>query len=309
MTKIQNTSVNTNGTNNETLQKKQWSKYVSKGIALSLMHYNENSIIYKSYKNSSYCAETLLTNEIGKINTTYCKNRWCLTCNRIKTARLINNYLPQLQTLSHPQFLTLTLPTVDADNLKDRIAQMEKTWRQIYKLSTKAKYKKSYEPLKGVRKAEITIRPNGQYHYHFHFILDNWAQAEWLLAQWLKQNPTASPLAQDLRHANEFAFKELFKYAFKAEIKTSNKTNAKRYDIVFNAMRGKRTYQAFGGIKKIEEEFTDDDLKNGIILENMPNKIFKWVHSDWYDKETGEALVNLSIPIKVQNMTSYPQTA
>lgn len=302
MANIQNNST----TAKDTLMKKQWSKYVSKGIALSLMYYNDKSKLLKSYKNSSYCAETLLTNEIGKVKTTYCKNRWCLTCNRIKTARLINNYLPQLELLSHPQFLTLTLPTVEASELVERIANMEKTWRAIYKNSKKAKYKKTYTPLKGVRKAEITIRPNGQYHYHFHFILDNWAQSEWLLSQWLKYNPTANAKAQDLRHANEFAFKELFKYAFKAEIKTSNKTNAKRYDIVFNAMRGKRTYQAFGGIRKIEEEFNDDDLTNGIILEDYPNKIFTWVTSDWYDKDTGEALVNLAIPEKVKHMTNYP---
>lgn len=307
MTNIQNnTEKQIEVRTKDTLMKKQWSKYVSKGIALSLMHYNKESTLLKSYKNTSYCAETLLTNEIGKVKTTYCKNRWCITCNRIKTARLINNYLPQLQKLSHPQFLTLTLPTCNASELVQRIASMEKTWRLIYKLSTKSKYKKTYEPLKGIRKAEITIRPNGQYHYHFHIILDNWAQSEWLLAQWLKYNPTASPLAQDLRHANEFAFKELFKYAFKAEIKTNNKTNAKRYDIVFNAMRRKQTYSAFGGIKKIQEEFNDDDLTNGIILEDYPNSIFTWVSSDWYDKATGAPLVNLSIPIKVKNMTNYP---
>lgn len=292
----------------DTLRKKQWSKYVSKGIALSLMHYNQDSKLFKSYKNTSYCAELLQTNEIGRVKTTYCKNRWCLTCNRIKTARLINNYLSQLEELEQSQFLTLTLPTVDKDHLKKRISDMEKTWRLIYNKSKQVKYKREYSPLKGVRKAEITIRPNGQYHYHFHFILDNEPQAEWLLKQWLFYNPSANPKAQDLRSANEGSYRELFKYAFKAEIKTSNKTNAKRYDIVFQAMRGKRTYQAFGGIKKIEEDFTEDDLKNGIILEDYPDKIFTWVTSDWYDKETGEALINLSIPDKVKDLTNYPQT-
>ena len=98
----------------------------------------------------------------------------------------------------------------------------------------------------------------------------------------------------------------MFKYAFKAEIKTNNKTNAKRYDIVFQAMRGKRTHQAFGGIKQIEEDFDENDLTNGIILENYANKIFTWVQNDWYDKSTGEALINLAIPDKVKNLTNYP---
>ncbi|MCG8883964.1 protein rep [Tenacibaculum finnmarkense] len=290
----------------DTLQKKQWSKYVSKGIALSLMHYNPTSKLFKSYKNSSYCAETLLTNDVGRIGTTYCKNRWCWTCNRIKTARLINAYLPQLETLKNSVFVTLTLPTVKGADLKDRILQMEKTWRLIYKKTKEAKYKRDYTIFRGIRKAECTIRPNGYYHYHFHLIMDNWAQGEWLIGEWLKYNKDADFKAQDIRLANEFSFKELFKYAFKSEVKCSDNTNAKRYDIVFNALRGKRTYQAFGGIKAIEEDFKDDDLKNGIILEGMSNRVFKWIEDDWYDKVTGEGIVGLPIPEKVKNMISYP---
>lgn len=289
----------------ETLMKKQWSKYVSKGIALSLMHFNAKSELYKSYKNSTYCAETLLTNEIGKIHTTYCKNRWCLTCNRIKTARLINAYLPQLEQLFQPVFVTVTLPTVPGEELPARIANMESQWREISKNSIKPAYKKNHNPFKGIRKAECTIRPNGMYHYHFHLILNDWAQAEWLVSQWLKRFPEADRKAQDIRFANEFAFRELFKYAFKAEVKSNNKTNAKRYDLVFSALRGKRTYQAFGGIKAIEENFSDDDLTNAIVLEGMYNKIFKWCVDDWYEKGSGEALVGLAIPSKVKNMIDY----
>jgi hypothetical protein len=302
MTKLQQNSNNPK----EVLMKKQWSKYVSKGIALSLMHFNPKSTLFKSYKNSSYCADTLLTNEIGKINTTYCKNRWCLTCNRIKTARLINNYLPQLEKLFQPVFVTLTLPTIQGEELPARIAEMESLWRKIYNNSKKAKYKKQHTIFKGIRKAECTIRPNGYYHYHFHFILDNWAQGEWLIGQWLHYRKDADSIAQDIRIANEFAFRELFKYAFKAEVKSNSNTNAKRYDVVFRALRGKRTYQAFGGIKAIEEEFKDEELKNGVVLENMPNHIFNWVQDDWYDKATGEALVGLSIPQKVKIMVDYP---
>lgn len=291
----------------DTLKKKQWSKYVSKGIALSLMHFNAESKLFKSYKNSTYCAETLLTNEVGKINTTYCKNRWCLTCGRIKTARLINAYLPQLEELFQPVFVTLTLPTVEGEELSMRIDEMEKEWRLIYQSTKKAKYKKGYQIFKGIRKAECTIRPGGLYHYHFHIILDGWAEGEWLIGQWLKRFPQANRLAQDIRFADEFSFKELFKYAFKAEVKSSSKANAERYDLVFNALKGKRTYQAFGGIKAIEEEFDEDDLEGGIVLDGMANRIFRWCTDDWYDKADGNALVGLSIPEKVKKLTDYPK--
>lgn len=290
----------------DTLKKKQWSKYVSKGISLSLMNFNPKSKLFKSYKNSTYCCETLLTNEVGKINTTYCKNRWCLVCGRIKTARLINAYLPQMESFFQPVFITLTLPTVVGKELPMRIAEMEKEWRSIYKLTKRAKYQKSHQIFKGIRKAECTIRPGGLYHYHFHIILDGWAEGEWLIAQWLKRFPDASRLAQDIRFANEFSFRELFKYAFKAEVKSGSKTNAERYDLVFNALRGKKTIFPFGGIKPIEEDFNEDDLKDGVVLDGMANRIFKWCVDDWYDKSTGNALVGLVIPEKVKKMTDYP---
>lgn len=291
----------------DVLRKKQWSKYVSKGISLSLMYYNADSKLFKSYKNSSYCAEVLLTNEVGKIHSTYCKNRWCLTCNRIKTARLINEYLPQLETLFQPVFVTLTLPTIEGEELPNRIAEMEKEWRAIYKLTKRAKYQKTHQIFKGIRKAECTIRPNGHYHYHFHFIIDGWAEGEWLIGQWLRRFPDADIKAQDIRFANEFAFRELFKYAFKAEVKSGSKTNAKRYDLVFNALRAKRTYQAFGGVKAVEEDFEEDDLTGAVMLEGMANRIFKWCTDDWYDNSTGEGLVGLVIPDKVKNMVDYPK--
>ncbi|MCS7475152.1 protein rep [Myroides odoratimimus] len=291
----------------DTLKKKQWSKYVSKGIALSLMNFNRKSKLFKSYKNSTYCAETLLTNEVGKIHTTYCKNRWCLTCNRIKTARLINAYLPQLEEFFQPVFVTLTLPTVNGKELPTRISEMEKEWRSIYKLTKRSKYQKTHQIFKGIRKAECTIRPGGLYHYHFHIILDGWAEGEWLIAQWQKRFPEANRLAQDIRFADEFSFKELFKYAFKAEVKSGSKTNAERYDLVFNALRGKKTIFPFGGIKPIEEDFNEEDLTDSIVLEGMANRIFKWCIDDWYDKGSGDALVGLAIPEKVKKMTDYPE--
>ncbi|WP_233898065.1 hypothetical protein [Tenacibaculum piscium] len=137
--------------------------------------------------------------------------------------------------------------------------------------------------------------------------MDNWEQGEWLIGQWLRYNKEANFKAQDICLANESSFKELFKYAFKSEVKCSDNTNAKRYDVVFNALRGKRTYQAFGGIKAIEEDFTDEDLKNGIVLEGMANRVFKWIKNDWYDRKTGYGLVGLAIPDKVKKMIAYPE--
>ncbi|WP_286432958.1 protein rep [Myroides odoratimimus] len=292
------------------LKKRQWSKFVSKGIALSLMHYNSKSDLFKSYKNSSYCSEVLRTDENCKLTSTYCKTKWCLTCGRIRTGRLINAYYFELESLKNPVFVTLTLPTVLGEDLPKRIAEMEKEWRLIYQITKKAKYKSSFECFKGVRKAECTIRPNGHYHYHFHFILEGYEQGKWLIDEWLKRFPKANKAAQNIKivsRKNNNAYNEIFKYAFKSEVKASNKMNAERYDLVFRALKGKRTIQAFGGIKSISEDFSDEDLKNGITLEGRPNEILKWCMDDWYGNKEGEALVGLAIPEKVKNLTNYPK--
>lgn len=298
MTNVQNVS--------DILKRKQWSKYVSKGISLSLMHFNPKSKLFKAYKNTSYCAEVLATDENGKLTTTYCKNRWCQTCNRIKTALMINGYMPQIKELFQPVFVTLTLPTCNGSEITNRISEMEKVWSVILRKSKRPTYTKKNNIFKGVRKAEITIRPNDKYHYHFHFIIDGWAEGEWLISEWLKKFPEANRKAQDLRFIDEFGKFEIFKYAIKSEVKTDNQ-NAKRYDLVFNALRAKRTFSAFGGIKKIEEEFNEEDLKANVILENQIEQVFKWVGSDWFNKETGEALINIPIPQKVKDLTNYPE--
>lgn len=292
------------------LKKRQWSKFVSKGIALSLMHYNANSELFKSYKNTSYCSEILRTDENSKLTSTYCKTKWCLTCGRIRTGRLINVYYYELEKLKTPVFVTLTLPTVVGEDLPNRIAEMEKAWRAVYDLSRKAKFKKQYESFKGIRKAECTIRPNGHYHYHFHFILEGYEQGKWLIEQWLKRFPEANKAAQNIKIVsknNNNAYNEIFKYAFKSEVKASNKANAERYDLVFRAFKGKKTIQAFGGVKSISEDFEDKDLKAEIILEGRPNEILKWCTDDWYGSKEGEALVGLAIPEKVKNLTNYPK--
>lgn len=80
----------------DTLQKKQWTKFISKNFASILIKWNPNSKLIKSYKNTFFgCADTLLVADNENLTTTYCKNRWCGVCNRIKTAKSINAYLPE----------------------------------------------------------------------------------------------------------------------------------------------------------------------------------------------------------------------
>ncbi len=50
------------------------------------------SPLEKSYRNTVYCADALEQDESGTLKGRYCGNRWCLVCNRVRTARAINRY-------------------------------------------------------------------------------------------------------------------------------------------------------------------------------------------------------------------------
>lgn len=281
---------------NVNLRKRQICKYSSKSMAIGLMKYNPNSELYKSYKNTTYCSGILISDELGILKSTYCKNRWCAICNRIKMGRLINAYLPQLSKLKDPVFVTLTLPTVNGADLVAQIERMNKAWRLIYNKSFKAKYKKDYPPLVGIRKAECTIRPDDKYHYHFHIILDGWFVGEWIIAQWLEYFPEANRKAQDIRIADENRYLELFKYAFKSDLKGKDQDFV-RYDFLFNALRRKQTVFPFGGIKPIKEDFDDEDLEAALsVPEGLENSFFVWRKNDWYRKLDDLALVGFPIP-------------
>lgn len=273
----------------KTLQKKAKKKYLSKGIAYHLYYKADDSPLHKAYQNSMYCADILSPNkQQSKLTAKYCKNRWCPLCSSIRIAMLINGYAPQLKELNEPYFVTLTAPTVPAEELPERIELFGKAFRQIVN-----NYKARKNGMKGIRKAECTVRPNDLYHYHFHVIIDGKANAEFLVKRWLEIVPGALPQSQDLRPANEGSYIELFKYFTKLVAK-DKRTGAreivdyKRLDIIFQALRGKRTFQPFGGLKPVSEDIDEEELEANILI--SADSIFKWITDDWVNLETGECL-------------------
>ncbi len=299
-----------NKDNVSTSKKQQWSKYLSNRLAWGLYNHNPESELKQSYMNTVYCASVKVYDG-EKIRTSYCKNRWCPTCNRIRTAININRFAPEISKFSYPYFITLTRPTVSIEELPDQIASMEKSWRAMYKY-TKDKRKEPYLSgirLRGVRKAECTLRPDGKYHYHYHIIVDGMNEAYYIRSQWLKRNPDADPKAQDIRLADTGSLMEVFKYQTKSFTKTGDKPHFERLDELYRVMRKKRTIAAFGikVPKDIElEEFdlkSQDEKELQIQLGNQES-IWTWDDgiSDWVNRETGELLINEPIPERVKKI-------
>ena len=127
-------------------QKRQWSKWLSNTIAIGLANANETSQLNKSYWNTYHCADVISFNETAKGTSHYCKNRWCYTCSRIRTAKLINGYLPQIKEFSNPHFVTLTRVTCSEKELPNRLREMAESWKKITNSC-----RRKYAPLKGTK--------------------------------------------------------------------------------------------------------------------------------------------------------------
>lgn len=271
----------------ENLLKRARHKFISKGLSTKLYFDNPGSTLSNSYFGSMLCCDVI--RQDGKtLVSSYCNQRWCLVCNRIRTAKLICEYFDQINKFSDPYFVTLTVQTVNSDGLAASMANMAVVWRRIADTARKKR-----TDFKGVRKAECTIRPGGMYHYHFHLVIEGRENAEWLINAWLQRmGARANVKAQDMRPADERSLKELFKYFTKLSTKDKNGMKVmfspRRMDTIFQSMSGKRVFQPFGGLRAITEEIERitsqeyENLESGFHL-------WKWYSEDWVN-ELGECL-------------------
>lgn len=285
--------------NKQILLKKARKKYFSYRLAYNL--YALNSSLQKSYKNTLYCA-SILIQQNGQISTTYCKNRWCLLCNSIRTAILINGYMPIIKEFKEPYFVTLTVPTCSEGVLKSRIITLQLIWTKINKLAQRHKIS-----FKGIRKAECTLRPDEQYHYHFHVILEGKAQATWLISRWLEytKHIGARRLAQDMRAVESLkgGSLELFKYFTKILSKHNGKSyiDYKGLNVIFEALKGHKIFNSFGGIKAISEDLGQIKAQD---IENSECIVWEYQRDlwDWLDKNTGEILTGYEPADELKNL-------
>ena len=279
--------------NFDSLRKRARSKWFTNEIVLKLV--DITSPLKKSYWNSYHCCNNLV--QYGRnITSKYCNNRWCTTCNRIRTAKLLNAYGTQLKELKEPYFVTLTIPNVHAsllkctiEQMKDKFSVLNKTIYKQFRRGTRV------HKLKGIRKIECTYNAVfDTYHPHFHLIVDGYDIARDVIAEWLKHYPEAKRKAQDMTKANEGSMIELFKYTTKivSKIKGNVTIIPKALDTIFRSMYGKRTFQVYGGLKAVIEDIEELDTQEYDGIEEY--EFMEWVWSqdgtDWYSTTNGDGL-------------------
>jgi len=308
-------SKNTHAGDQTTLQKRARAKYLTNGIVTQLANL-EDSPLHKSYWNTYHCA-SILERSGEKVTAQYCKNRWCLVCNRIRTAQLINTYRSLVMEWDQRWFVTLTVPNCPGELLPDTIQEMEQALRRITEVFRKRSKKGNGQRLVAIKKLEVTYNPTRKdYHPHFHLLCDSDQVAADLIQEWLKRFPTATRQAQDVREGDDNALVECFKYFTKiiTKVKQGNKTttsiNVEALDTIFQAIKGKRTFQPIGFKQpaKMEEKTAEEEQADQELAHQVDQvTIFEWDKdaTDWVDKKTGEMLSGYEPTSKMQKLVEH----
>jgi hypothetical protein len=277
----------------KSLRNRAKSKFFSDALSVKLGSISD-TVLNKSYWNTYYCNK-ILEQQNGRITARYCNNRWCTVCNRIRIAKLTNGYRLPLAALINPQFVTLTVPNCSGDCLRETIIAMQGIFKAISETIKRRRQRGliSYQ-IVGIRKIECTFNAiRGDYHPHFHLIVEGYPAAFELLSQWLARFPAASANAQDIRPVTEGSEIELFKYFTKIVTKTGSgdyRIFVKELDVMFTAMVGLRVFQPIGLKKDVCEDI--DSLQSQFIDGIEDDGYLEWHKKDWYYLDSGECLTS-----------------
>lgn len=254
----------------------------------------ESSFLQKSYLSSLECADNISQNG-NKLTSRYCKQRWCTICNRIRTAKLLNGYMPQINKFEKPYFLTLTTTNCTAENLPDTITALQNKFRFIYKKIHK-KFNVGYcvkneiaHDLQGIKKIECTYNfKEDTYHPHLHFILKNESLGNEILNEWLKKNEDKQPKYID--KLNEIIYNVEVKKLSRVEKILKDKKNKKlekfneHKNLVIDAkaQKLKEVWKTdkMNGAKELFKYFTKIVSKtNEYEYVNIPQKNSIWIEN------------------------------
>ena len=205
-----------------------------------------NTPLFKQYEQTRWCAYAM-KEKGGKYVSNYCQKRWCPVCSANRQGAMLNGYQEAVSGMKEPYFVTLTLPAVKGEHLKGTMKEMLRVFVLI-----KDTLRKKGIALHGIRKLECNFNPKKQtFNPHFHMLVEGELEAKALLHYWLKRHPEAVSEAQDIQPAQEGTLKELVKYTTKTLI--GKKFYPEAQDTIYRALKGIRTFQPYGNIRKAQE--------------------------------------------------------
>jgi plasmid rolling circle replication initiator protein Rep len=165
---------------------------------------------------------------IELLRTFRCKDKFCTNCKRVRVSELLTQFLPRfvdLQETYKPMLLTITVPNVTGEKLRDEVIKMFEKYSLYQKLfSAKLTDKRShktrqYDVAGAIRALEVTYnKAMNTYHPHLHvllFINDRAPAAFWaktLEGEWCnvkRQHNMISPADLEIRELWTRVYKDI----------------------------------------------------------------------------------------------------
>ncbi len=288
-------------------KKRAKQKHLSTLIAEGLIDYTQevnwrkglsfdDDPLFKGFIGMTKCMSSLSVQK-SKVISRYCGHRLCPICSNIRTGKMLNRFEATFkEKFNDAWFVTLTAPNVSEDYLGQEVKKYLAIYDEIRR-TLRAYFQRRNEThrLRALRKLEITwSKTRDDYHPHFHLIVNEEFIAKEFKRLWLDKVPEASPLAQDVRKADETSQKELFKYVTKFFTKDKKTNKLKIYPpkVLYTITKSLYKVRTFGTInlpKEILEiessPIQDDDALVGIIEPNDPI-LYTYVgspHWNWYE--------------------------
>lgn len=283
----------------ERLQKRARAKYLTVPLVEALI--KVGGPMEKSYRRSLDCYGILKQRD-GQLTGRRCKCRWCLACNRIRTAISWERYGDLLVTKGAPHerdfLVTLTVPNVHHGSLRGRVQAMHSTFARIVRRMKAAKGRPALDAL---RKSEVTYNADRRdFHPHLHVIVRGRHPSDMLVSEWLVEWGEARRSAQDVRPLDRGGAAELFKYFTKlptpGQHGRSNSFAPEALNTIFSALKGLRTLQPYGLFfanqrlrGKTDEELMDEGYTGSPESDAPHRTAWVWEQSigDWCDRRTG----------------------
>jgi hypothetical protein len=261
------------------------------------------------YWNTFHCQRKVIQSG-STLHADYCKNRFCTICLAIRKAENINKYYPVLKEWKDQHFVTLTIQSVAARNLKRHIDGMIRAF-QLIKMRCNKRHKRGNGiKLIGLKSLECNFNAYRKtYNPHFHFIVPDRATADLLKREWMKQWTTKHTYhkAQHITKVDslEHALIETIKYGSKIftepDIKKKGEKGVPRMiyahalDNIFCAMRGKRIFERFG----FDLPPQPKKQNNARFVQDHQEWIFDPTATDWINSNTGECLTGYVQPFEL----------
>jgi plasmid rolling circle replication initiator protein Rep len=284
-----------------TLEKRAKTKHFGTKMAISLA--NLESPLKKGYWSTYHCSEVIKI-EGQKAVSKFCDRRWCPTCSRIRTGKMLNRFLPVFETeFKDPYFVTLTTPNVKGIYLKSDVDYYLKTYGNLVRTIKQGLKRKGQKPqdFKSVKKLEITWNNRTDtYHPHLHILVNSKTQAEEIRRLWLRSNTDAVMDAQNIKQADQGSLKELFKYITKLTYNDPISGKKVLYptkvlDTIFQSIHGRRTFETYNIPDVINEENKIPSTENleDITPQEPKTYIYETVpYWNWYEINLGTPLTN-----------------